>query len=219
MAGIAQNRLFELMMQSRKDDAFQLIEQYADEFGYEAAVMRLLEPVLNRFGTIWAGQENVSLAQGYIAARIAEMALEKAAAAQPEIMEKQKGPVVIGNIEDDYHALGRKLVVTFLRAYGWRVIDMGNDVPAEEFVDRAQAANAKVIGVSAMMYTTAVNIQKVRDVIDRRGLNEQIRLAVGGAVFILRPELIDEVGGDGTSRNALEVPKLMQSLWNEVVRS
>ncbi|MBN2103599.1 cobalamin-dependent protein [bacterium] len=213
-----QDHLFALMLKSRKDAAVQLIAQYADQYGSEAAVIHLLEPALNRFGVIWAGQENVSLAQGYIVARIAEEVLAGAAAAKPVYIGQKKGPIVIGNIEDDYHDLGRKLVTTFLRAYGWQVVDMGNDVLAEDLFDQAQSVKSKVIAVSAMMYTTAMNIQKVRQVINRHGLKGKIKLAVGGAVFLLRPELVDEVGGDGTSRNALGAPELMKSLWEAADR-
>jgi len=213
MEATIEDQLFTLMMQSNKNAAIQLIATYADQYGSEAAIIQLLEPALKRFGLIWAGQENVSLAQGYIVARIAEEVLAQAAEDQPEYIGYKKGPIVIGNIEDDYHDLGRKLVTTFLRAYGWRVVDMGNDVLAEDLVDQAQSVDAKIIAVSAMMYTTAMNIHKVRQVINYRDLNRKIKLAVGGAVFLLRPELVNEVGGDGTSRNALRAPELMESLW------
>ena len=111
--------------------------------------------------------------------------------------------MVIGNIEEDFHALGRQMVRTFSRAEGWDVIDLGNDVPAAEFVSKALAAGARVIGVSAMMSTTAGNVAKVRAEIDRRGLNGRLRLAVGGAVFVVLPGLADEVGADGSAPNAL----------------
>lgn len=219
MEAAIQNELFELMVHSRKDPAIRLIERFADQYGYEAAVIQLLEPALTRFSRVWSSQKNVSLAQGYIAARIAEEVLKNAAESRPEGSGDMKGPVVIGNIEDDYHALGRKLVTTFLRAYGWRVVDMGNDVLAEELVDRARAEKARVIGVSAMMYTTALNIKKVRIILDEQDLTDQIKLAVGGAVFVLRPKLAHEVGGDGTAKNALGAPDLIQSLWNAAAGS
>ncbi|MFA7176187.1 MAG: hypothetical protein WC114_02975, partial [Smithellaceae bacterium] len=65
---------------------------------------------------------------------------------------------------------------------------------------------------SAMMHTTALNIRKLRDLIDARGLNHQLKLAVGGAVFNWRPDLVAEVGGDGTARNATGVDALFQRL-------
>ena len=132
--------------------------------------------------------------------------------------EPPKGPVVIGNIEEDFHALGRRMVGTFLRAEGWIVHDLGNDVPATEFVDKALEVGARVIGVSAMMMTTARNVRKVRDEIDNRGLTGRIQLAVGGAVFRVCPGLAEEVGGDGTAPDALGAAGLFDRLWEESVR-
>jgi methanogenic corrinoid protein MtbC1 len=57
-----------------------------------------------------------------------------------------------------------------------------------------------------MMLTTARNVLGIREELDRRGLSDSIRLAVGGAVFRMRPELVAEVGGEGTAVNALDAP-------------
>ncbi len=67
-----------------------------------------------------------------------------------------------------------------------------------------------------MMYSTASHIARVRAAIDDRGLTEQIRLAVGGAVFLLRPELVDEVGADGTAGNAMDAPVLFKRLLEDL---
>jgi methanogenic corrinoid protein MtbC1 len=64
-----------------------------------------------------------------------------------------------------------------------------------------------------MMLTTAGNIRDLRTELDSRGLSGKIRLAVGGAVFKLRPELVDEVGGDGSAPSAIQAPALIERLW------
>jgi methylmalonyl-CoA mutase cobalamin-binding domain/chain len=128
-----------------------------------------------------------------------------------------KGPVVVGNVEDDFHPLGRKMVAAFLRTEGWDVRDLGVDVSAEQFVDTAEASGARVIGASAMMYTTAKNVARIRNEIDRRGLTGKLQLAVGGAVFKLRPELLAEFGSDGTAVSAMEAATLFQELWQRAV--
>jgi methanogenic corrinoid protein MtbC1 len=63
-----------------------------------------------------------------------------------------------------------------------------------------------------MMYSTAINIRKVREELDRRHLSGTIQLAVGGAVFNLRPELVAEVGGDATAKVATDVPDLFERM-------
>ena len=202
-----------MLFRSKASDGA-LVLEHAARHGFQAAVGDLLEPVLERVGEAWM-RENLSLAQGYVAGKIAEDVLLAAASGQSDLPMDVKGPVILGNVEDDYHSLGRKMVSVFLRAAGWRVVDLGNDVAASDFVAAAAAHGARVIGVSAMMLTTAENIRAVRTEIDARGLRGKIRLAVGGAVFKLRPQLVDEVGGDGTAASAIQAPALFDRLWTE----
>lgn len=176
----------------------------------QSIINDILDPTLVRLGDLWE-QDAVSLAQTFVASKIAEDVLLRCVSASGKTA-KRGAPVVIGNIEDDFHSLGRRIVGSFLRASGWEVHDLGNDVPAEQFVDKAIEVGASVVGVSAMMHTTALNIRKLRDLIDARGLNHKLKLAVGGAVFNWRPELVAEVGGDGTARNATGVDVLFQKL-------
>lgn len=177
-------------------------------------ISEILDPALVRLGRRWE-LETLSLAQGFVAAKIAEDAMLRCLPAQAKL-PTTKGAVVIGNIEDDFHSLGRRTVALFLSAAGWEVHDLGNDVPAEQFIEKALEVDASVIGASAMMQTTALNIRSLRELIDRRGLQQRLKLAVGGAVFNWRPELVAEVGGDGTARNAVNADELFMRLQSAV---
>ena len=210
--------LYTAILQGEREIANSILDTFSEQTDYKSAMLELMQPVLVDIGLRWKS-EQISLAQGYIAGKIAEDCLEKV---NKENDEKKtgasfKGPVIIGNVEDDFHALGRKLVITFLRFAGWNVIDIGNDVPAEEFVDQAVTNNARIIGASAMMYTTAENIITIRREIDRRALSGKIKLAAGGAVFRLRPELAAEVGADGTAADGILVPELFERLFHESI--
>lgn len=207
-----QNDILACIARADRLEAIRLLDAWCAEHGRRQVMAEVLEPVLRTLGESWQASGGMNLAHGYMAAKITEEVLLRVAAESTH-SGVRRGPVVIGNAEDDCHALGRRMVGTFLRAAGWQVEDLGNDVPAATFVDAAVAKGARVIGVSAMMYTTAVNIRQVRGELDRRGLSGHIRLAAGGAVFGLRPDLLAEVGGDGTCANALEVPDLMARLW------
>lgn len=208
--------LFQLILQSDRRGAKRLVEELAKSKGYEYCVKEILEPALSRFGERWAKADDVSLAQGYMAGKIAEDVMMKVKTEKDleERGEERKISVVMGNIEDDFHALGRKMVSIFLQSSGFTVHDLGNDVIPEEFVDRAQETGARVIGASAMMYSTAMNICRLREEIDKRGLKGKVSLAVGGAVFNLRPELVKEVGGEGSSRNAIDAIRLIEGMCN-----
>ena len=207
-------QLFHFILDARRDLAAELFAKVAAEKDYAHAVHEVLEPVLVEIGERWA-KDRLSLAQGYVAGKIAEDLLLKLAVQAPQAPGIRKGPVVLGNIEDDHHALGRKMVSIFLTAAGWEVLDLGNDVPAEQFVDAVEQSGARIVGVSAMMLTTAQNIAGVRQELDRRGLSGHVRLAIGGAVINLRPELVAELGGDGTCNNAIQAPALFDRLWEQ----
>jgi methanogenic corrinoid protein MtbC1 len=207
--------LIERIRQADRQGANALLDAWAAEHSYERLLTEVLDPTLATIGEQWCSSEIFTLAQVYVAAKVTEDVLGKIVGRRTRLSQGQtpRGPVVIGNIEEDFHALGRRMVGTFLRAEGWIVNDLGNDVPPSEFVDKAQEIGARVIGVSAMMMTTARNIKGVRKEIDRRGLSGQIRLAVGGAIFRVNTELAEDVGGDGTTPNALGAPGLFDRLW------
>ncbi len=196
-----------------------LLDSWASEYGYEHLLTEVLDPMLMLIGDEWSSSETFSLAQMYVAAKVTDDLMSKIATQRKQLSEGQsKRPVVIGNIEEDFHALGRRLVGTFLSAEGWEVYDLGNDVPAALFVDKAQEVGARVIGVSALMMTTARNIKLLREEIDHRGLTGRIQLAVGGAIFRINPGLVEEVGGDGTTSNALGASVLFNQLWEKSLK-
>jgi len=209
-----QNTLFQLILAADRHGANDFVDGWAKTSSYSASLLELLEPAIREFGKVWAGSEDISLAQGYIAGKIAEDILNKALSEQsPTKSIDEQRTVIIGNIEDDYHQLGRRLLGSFLTMHGWNVVDLGNDVLAEEFVDEAVKSHARVIGVSSMMYNHALNIKKARDEIGKRGLTGKIQLAVGGAIFNEHLVLLDTVGGDGTAVNAIEALPLFEDLW------
>ncbi len=194
-----------------------LMDSWGAEHGYERLFAEILEPVLAEIGKQWRSTGSLTLAQTYVVAKVAEDMMGKIAGHNNQAPGRQlrKGPAVIGNIEEDFHSLGRKMLGTFLRTQGWAVEDLGNDVPAAAFVDKAVEVGARVIGVSAMMMSTARNIKAVREEISRRGLTGRIMLAVGGAVFRITPGLAEEVGADGTATSALDADGLFSRLWEQ----
>ena len=210
------DELIAYIMEADLDNAIQLIDSRAASHNYKEAITEILEPALYKIGKMWDRGE-ISLAQGYVSGKVAGIIMNKALEESSCLLEKpqKKVSLVIGNIEDDYYSLGRKMVANMLKLSGWNVYDLGNDVQAPDFVDKALEVNAPIICVSAMMYTTAMNIKKVREDIEGRGLSGKIQLAAGGAIFLFRPELLAEVGGDGTARNAFESPALMEKLYKK----
>lgn len=208
------NAVYHAIKVSDRIKANHLIDTFASTASYREAINEIIEPIMYTLGEQWI-KEETTLAQTYVAAKIAEDTLHKAIKSQEyeKVAPGEQRCAVIGNIREDFHSLGRRMVATFLQASGWRVVDLGNDVEPQQFIDAALENNSRVIGVSAMMYSTAMNIADLRNLITKKNLEHQLKIAVGGAVFKLTPTLMTEVGGDGTAKNAIDAPKLFNSLY------
>jgi methanogenic corrinoid protein MtbC1 len=210
--------LLEFMLNSDRKGASVFIQDTLNKGTTFSVILNdILDPALRELGDHWS-RTQISLAQGFVAAKIAEDTLSICLPDNTQELSEHdsKGTVVLGNIEDDFHSLGRRMVASFLRASNWTVIDLGNDVLAEQFINAALESGSCIIGASAMMYTTALNIKKLRYEIDKRNLQKSLKLAVGGAVFGWRPGLVQEVGGDGTAINAFGVDALFTNLLTKI---
>lgn len=116
--------------------------------------------------------------------------------------------VVIATVEGDIHDIGKNLVALMLKNYGFRVIDLGKDVPKEEIIKAARENNAQIIALSALMTTTMQRMREVIAYAKEKGVDAKVM--IGGAV--ITQEYADEIGADGYSRDAAEAVKLAKRL-------
>ena len=134
---------------------------------------------------------------------------------EPVLAQKQTGEtlgtVVIATVEHDIHDIGKNLVALMLKNYGYHVIDLGKDVPAQTVIDAAVREKADIIALSALMTTTMMEMKKVVEMVREQGLPFQV--IIGGAV--ITQGFADEIGADGYSKDAQEavglVGRLLQS--------
>ncbi len=127
--------------------------------------------------------------------------------------EISQGTVVIATIEGDIHSIGKTIVGTMLRAYGFKVFDLGADVPAEKIVDFAIEKKADVIGVSALLTTTMFGQKKIIEILKERNLLERFKVILGGAP--VTTSWVNECNADGFAENAIDAVKLVKSLLNK----
>jgi 5-methyltetrahydrofolate--homocysteine methyltransferase len=119
-----------------------------------------------------------------------------------------QGKVVIGTVKGDLHDIGKNLVGIMLKGAGFEVVDVGSDVAAEVFVDAAEAEKASVVGLSALLTTTMTGMKEVVDLVKARGLQDKVKIIVGGAP--LSKAFADEIGADAygyDAGNAVEIVK------------
>ncbi len=124
--------------------------------------------------------------------------------------EVSKGKVVLATIEGDIHSIGKTIVGTMLRAYGYEVYDLGADVPAEKIVDTAIEKSANIIGVSALLTTTMFGQKKIIDILKERNLLDRFKVILGGAP--VTNAWVAECNADGFAENAIDAVKLVRSL-------
>jgi 5-methyltetrahydrofolate--homocysteine methyltransferase len=118
-----------------------------------------------------------------------------------------KGRIVIATVRGDVHDIGKNIVALMLRNHGFEVIDLGKDVPAETIIREAAGNSASVIGLSALMTTTMVNMQEVIELARRESLN--CRFMVGGAV--VTKAFADSIGAH-YARDGVEAVRVAEKL-------
>ncbi len=116
--------------------------------------------------------------------------------------------IVIATVEGDIHDIGKNLVVLMLKNYGFRVIDLGKNVPKEVIIKTAIGEKADIIGLSALMTTTMNEMKNVVAFGKEQGYNG--KFMVGGAV--VTDEFRQEIGADGYSEDASEAVKVAKQL-------
>ncbi len=109
-----------------------------------------------------------------------------------------KGKIIVATVEGDIHDIGKNIVKVVLENYGYQVIDLGRDVPADKVVSVAIKEQVSLIGLSALMTTTVVSMKKTIE--ELRKANHPCKVFVGGAV--LTPEYAKEIGADYYTKDA-----------------
>ncbi len=168
----------------------------------------MLIPAINEVGDLFEKQIYF-LPQLISAAETMKIAIEYV---EPMLVsdgnDDNKVTVVLATVEGDIHDIGKNLVALMMKNYGYRVLDLGKNVSCEEIIDTAIRENAAVIGLSALMTTTMMEMKKV--VAYAKNVGCKAKIIIGGAV--VTEDFAREIGADGYSRDAACAVKLVESL-------
>jgi len=139
--------------------------------------------------------------------------MEKAINRLEPLLEAARGneklaTIVVATVKGDIHDIGKNLVALMLKNYGYHVIDLGKDVETQTILDTAKAENASIIGLSALMTTTMMEMKEVVDEAKKQGVKAKI--IIGGAV--VTESFAEEIGADGYSADAREAVKVVNRL-------
>ncbi len=123
---------------------------------------------------------------------------------------KTQAKVVMGSVEGDLHDIGLNIVSAMLEGGGFDVYNLGTDVPAEQFVNAVREHNASLLGMSALLTTTMLNMKVVIEELHNSGIRDRVKVMVGGAQ--VTQDFVNEIGADGSAVEAGSAVKLARQL-------
>jgi corrinoid protein of di/trimethylamine methyltransferase len=118
--------------------------------------------------------------------------------------------VVIGVVEGDIHDIGKNLVRIMLDASGFKIFDLGRDVPVKEMAAKAATEGAQVVAISTLMTTTMPNMKRVVDELKSLGVKDKVKVLIGGAPT--SDEFAKSIGADAWAKDATAAIKVAQNL-------
>ncbi len=127
-----------------------------------------------------------------------------------EKSEAQKGLIILGTVQGDVHDIGKNIVGVMLGSLGYKIVDLGYDVPVLTFVDRVIELEPDIVGMSALMTSTMVHMPRVINALKERDLRKKVKVIVGGAPVL--PEWALEIEADGYGENAAEAINVVKEL-------
>lgn len=193
--------VFEAVLKGNKN---KILDRVKDELNAgkkpEEIIDSYLIPAINEVGELF-NKKIYFLPQLISSAETMETAIQYL---EPKLEKKNSGvempTIVIATVEGDIHDIGKNLVALMLRNYGYRVLDLGKDVPKETIIDVAVKEHAKIIALSALMTTT---MMRMKDVVEyAKAQKVDAKIMIGGAV--ITQSFADEIGADGYSKDAAE---------------
>ncbi|PKN76688.1 MAG: 5-methyltetrahydrofolate--homocysteine methyltransferase [Deltaproteobacteria bacterium HGW-Deltaproteobacteria-10] len=204
-----QDKVTAAIMDGNRENITSLIEAVlAAGITAAALVDNVMIPAIVRVGLLYekkvyflpqlmASAETMKKALGYL-----EPHLRKSASAT-------KGKILIATVKGDIHDIGKNIVALLLRNYGYNVVDLGKDISAAEIIGAAKKENPDVIGLSALMTTTMVNMKEVIDTARAEGLRTSFLL--GGAV--VTEDYAHSIGA-AYARDGVEAVRVVEKIIN-----
>lgn len=123
---------------------------------------------------------------------------------------KNLGTLVIGTVRGDLHDLGQNLVSVTFTAAGFRVVNLGNNVPTERFVETVRREKPQIVGLSALLTTTMEVQRQVIEALKAAALRDAIKVIVGGAVA--NDDWASEIGADAYGSDAVDGVRKVKAL-------
>jgi 5-methyltetrahydrofolate--homocysteine methyltransferase len=181
-----------------------------DGVSASALVDEAVIPAMNAVSDLWRNQEYY-LPEVMRSAATMQAAMD---ALKPYLVSGEHGKdirVAVGTVQGDIHDIGKNLVAIMLEGAGYRIENMGVDLPPERFLE-AIRGGAEVIGLSSLLTTSMDGMRAVIESIEESGLRDQVKILVGGAP--VTEEFAKKVGADYYADNAADAVEILNKLFD-----
>lgn len=123
---------------------------------------------------------------------------------------KTLGTVLLGTVQGDLHDIGKNIVAMMMAANGFKVIDLGINLPVQTIIEKVMEHKPDILGLSALLTTTMPEMQNTLAALAESGLRDRVKIIVGGAP--VDRDFADTIGADGYGRDASDAVKICKQL-------
>ena len=190
-----------------KDEAAQAADKLLATLPPMEVVNGYIIPALDEVG-IGFENKTVFLPQLLMSAEAAKEAFTKVKAHISSNENAKNTKIVLATVKGDIHDIGKNIVATLLSNYGFKVYDLGKDVPPEVVVEKVKEVNAQVVGLSALMTTTVVSMKETIELLKVEC--PKVLTCVGGAV--LNREYAEQIGADRYCKDAMQTVRFAEEV-------
>ena len=202
------DKLSSALVEMREDDVLTQV-RVAKEAGTPATeVIAALQDAMRTIGDKYETGEYF-LSELIFSAEIFKRALAELGLDQAAADTDAKATFVLGTVHTDIHDIGKNIVASVLSANGFKVIDLGVDVPAEKFIAAVKENDARLVGLSCLLTTAFDAMKSTIEAFDNAGLRDMVSIFIGGGP--VTAHLAEQLGADGADISAQEAVNLAQA--------
>lgn len=201
----------DLLLRGDRKGAVDLVTTAVDE-GVDVAdiLLGVFQPVQIEIGRLWE-EGRVSVAQEHFATAVTQLALSLL---YPRLFsgEETGHTLVAVSAGNEAHEVGLRIVTDLLERNGWRTTYLGAAVPVSDVVDQVVDSSADVLAISATMPGHVRHVRRLVDALRADTRTSRVKVIVGGRLFLVAPELVDDLRVDGWAQDAEQAVALCDRL-------
>jgi methylmalonyl-CoA mutase cobalamin-binding domain/chain len=189
------------LVEMREGDVLAAVRAASEAGASPADIIADLQAGMKEIGDKYEVEEYY-LSELIMSAEIFKRALEELGLDKSAADTGTRGTVVLGTVHTDIHDIGKNIVASVLGANGFKVVDLGVDVPPQRFIEAAQQSGAQVVGLSCLLTTAFPAMQETIAALAAAGLRDDVTVMIGGGP--VSDDLAAQLGADGAGASAQE---------------